>query len=266
MGKHKQGISIVIPTLNEEKNIDELLANIMGLEKSSEKPGEKTDYELEIIVADANSKDKTRQVAEAYGARVIHGGLPGHARNQGARFASHEMVYFLDADVRIQDKDFIGKSFQEFRERNLDCAGMDNYLLWSGNEKAFSKSAANLVFGVANAYIKGVQNTKNPRAVSTAMIVKRPEFITLGGFDENIYWGEDSELAKRFASSGYKFGILDSVSIKVSPRKAVSQGSVRFAKNVLRLNAYRSKHGEVSREIYNQLTGIQDYFARANPG
>ncbi|MBN2053173.1 glycosyltransferase [Candidatus Woesearchaeota archaeon] len=262
MSKRKEIVSIVIPTLNEEKNIDNLLSNISGLKKSSER----VDFDLEVLVADANSLDRTRSIAEFYGAKIIPGGIPGRARNQGAKAANGNIVYFMDADICIEDQDFLSKSYSEFIKRGLYCAGMNNYLLWKGDEKQISKSAAQLVFGIANMYIKGVQNTNQPKAVATCMMADKQAFLELGGFDENIYWGEDSELAQRFARLGYKFGILNSVSVKVSPRKAVAQGPARFAKNVLRLNAYRSQHGEVSREIYNRLTGIQDYFARADLG
>lgn len=258
MSNQKKGVSIVIPTLNEEKNIDQLLANIMALNRSSSN----SYYDLEIIVADANSEDRTRKVAQMYGARIIDGGLPGYARNQGAKNARNDIIYFIDADVRIEDPNFIHKSFEEFNKRGLACAGMNNYLLWENKENFLTKLAADIAFCITNFYIKGVQHTKSPKAVSTAMIVKRDDFNKIGGFNESIYWGEDSELAQRFSRYGYKFGILNSVYVKVSPRKIVSQGSIKFVKNVLKLNAYRKKYGEVSRIIYNQLTGIKDYFAR----
>jgi glycosyltransferase involved in cell wall biosynthesis len=53
-------ISIVIPTYNEEKYLPRLLKQI--------KQQDFTDYE--IIVADNNSKDKTRSIAKRFGARI----------------------------------------------------------------------------------------------------------------------------------------------------------------------------------------------------
>lgn len=84
-------ISIVIPTLNEADGIGELLADLL-LE-----PG------VELIVADGGSDDATREVASAYGARVLQT-PPGRAgqMNAGAQIASGEILLFLHADTRLR--------------------------------------------------------------------------------------------------------------------------------------------------------------------
>ena len=55
----KNKISVIIPALNEEKYIDTTLFHISRL-----KP-------FEIIVADANSKDKTVEIAKKYGCKIV---------------------------------------------------------------------------------------------------------------------------------------------------------------------------------------------------
>lgn len=260
MAMNKEKISIVIPALNEEKNIENLLLDISVQNKSYDG----SDFELEVLVADANSKDRTKMIAESYGARVIEGGLPGYARNKGARAASGSVVYFMDADVRFEDSDFLKKSFEEFTRRGLHCAGMNNYLWWKGDESPALRSRTKIIFDISNLYTKAVQKTKNPVATGTCMMADRESFLDIGGFDEKIYWGEDSELAQRFARSGCNFGILRSVSIIASSRKAVAHGPLTYARNALKLHTYRKKHGEISsKEIYGKVTGIGDYFARA---
>jgi len=67
-------VSIIIPALNEEKTLPVLLDSIKAQDFS--------DYE--VIVADANSKDRTREIAAEYGCRVVDGGLPAVGRNAGA--------------------------------------------------------------------------------------------------------------------------------------------------------------------------------------
>jgi len=83
-------ISIVIPTLNEAGGIGALLADLLP------EPG------VELIVADGGSDDSTRDVATAYGARVVQI-PPGRARqmNAGAQAASGEILLFLHADTRL---------------------------------------------------------------------------------------------------------------------------------------------------------------------
>ena len=75
-----QKISIIIPTLNEEKYLTHLLESI---KKQSIAP-------KEIIVVDALSQDKTKEIALAYGCKVlddIKKKGPGAGRNKGARIA-----------------------------------------------------------------------------------------------------------------------------------------------------------------------------------
>lgn len=89
-------ISIVIPCRNEEASI----AHVIGLVKA-QKPA---DSELEIIVVDDASTDRTVEVAEAAGAKVLRipakpsGGNPAAARNQGARISQGDPIIFLDSD------------------------------------------------------------------------------------------------------------------------------------------------------------------------
>lgn len=76
--------SIVIPTYNEEEYLPKLLESI--------KMQSYDDYE--IIVADANSNDRTREIAEEYGCIVVEGGLPAVGRNNGAKVAKGEIILF----------------------------------------------------------------------------------------------------------------------------------------------------------------------------
>lgn len=88
-------ISIVVPARNEEDKIGELLSSI-----------ENNNFtEYEVIVVDGNSRDRTVEVAESYGARVISGPLRGTAaaRNVGWKEAKHDYVYFLDADSELPE-------------------------------------------------------------------------------------------------------------------------------------------------------------------
>ena len=105
-------LSIIIPTLNEEKNLSLLLDS---LEKQSFK-----DYE--IIVADAGSKDKTKTIAKKYGAKITKGGLPAKGKNEGAKIAKGSLLLFLDADT-ILPKGFIEKFLKEFYKKKLSIAG-----------------------------------------------------------------------------------------------------------------------------------------------
>lgn len=95
-------ISVIIPAYNEEKYIGKTLQSI--------KDADKNGYEVEIIVVNGGSTDKTEEVAKSYGARVLnepHRGI-GFARQQGLLVAEGDIVAFTDADT-IVPKDWLIK-------------------------------------------------------------------------------------------------------------------------------------------------------------
>ena len=83
-------ISIVIPTLNEAANLETFLQNLLPQQRNSE-----------IIVADGESTDGTREVLDRFpGFKLVRSGR-GRARqmNEGARKARGEIFLFLHADT-----------------------------------------------------------------------------------------------------------------------------------------------------------------------
>ena len=93
--KEKQSkISLVIPTLNEEKNIEKILSDI-----------ESSDIKIdEIIIVDGYSKDNTVKIAKKYGAKIIYDtedgsrGGKGLALRRGMNTAKGDIVINMDAD------------------------------------------------------------------------------------------------------------------------------------------------------------------------
>ena len=111
-------ISIIIPTLNEEEHIGELIRHLSD-----------TSHHIEIIVADGSSRDQTRVVAEREGAKVIcveNSSRPKQL-NVGADLAKAPLLYFVHADT-LPPKDYArlilaatadGRSFGSFRFKCL---------------------------------------------------------------------------------------------------------------------------------------------------
>ena len=91
-------ISVILPALNEEKNIAKVLKNI--------KENNNVD---EIIVVDNNSTDNTGNIAREMGAKVIlckkRG--KGYAMEAGLEVAQGDIVAFVDADICNYKKGFI---------------------------------------------------------------------------------------------------------------------------------------------------------------
>ena len=71
--KPRQLISVIIPALNEEQGIHQTISSIPK-EKLSDQG-----YDIEILVVDGYSTDRTGEVAEALGAKVVSERRKGYA-------------------------------------------------------------------------------------------------------------------------------------------------------------------------------------------
>ncbi len=80
-------ITVVIPCLNEEQGIAEVLSRMPSLVD-------------EVVVVDNNSTDRTAEVAKSYGARVIHESVRGYGRayKTGLLQARGDIIVTLDGD------------------------------------------------------------------------------------------------------------------------------------------------------------------------
>jgi len=88
-------VSIVIPTYNSEKTLPLCLESIKR----------QTYRDIEIIVVDKGSSDRTSRIAEEHGARVyIYGYERSAQKNFGALKARGEYVYFVDSDFVLHPR------------------------------------------------------------------------------------------------------------------------------------------------------------------
>lgn len=102
MGQKKDypSLSIVIPTLNSIRTLEECLKSI----SSQNYPGK-----VEIVIADGGSNDGSLKIAGKYGARVIKNLLKtGEAgKAVGAKQAKGEILGFVDSDNILTSKDWL---------------------------------------------------------------------------------------------------------------------------------------------------------------
>lgn len=84
-------VSIVIRTLNEERHLVELLESIKCQDTS--------EFQIETVIVDSGSTDKTLEIAEMYGCRITHIKKEeftfGKSLNDGCEFANGEYLVFV---------------------------------------------------------------------------------------------------------------------------------------------------------------------------
>lgn len=86
-----KGVSVVVPAYNESKTIASIVSKIRSSRLVDE-----------IIVVDDGSSDKTKELAEKSGAKVIRNTKnkgKGHAMHAGLKASSGEIILFMDSDV-----------------------------------------------------------------------------------------------------------------------------------------------------------------------
>ncbi len=226
--------SIIIPTYNEEEYLPVLLDSI--------EEQDFTDYE--VIIADANSEDKTREIAEEYGCIVVDGGLPAVGRNNGAKVAKGELLLFLDSDLQLTE-DYLGTVLYEFRMERLGIA-ITQMLPMS------NRVEDKLYHDFANYFMISVENIKPHGAGCYGIIAKKSLHDECGGFDESLTFGEDTDYIERLAKKE-PFKVLRNAKIGVSTRRLEEEGIAtliqQYGKSTV--NDFLGKRTDASELNYN---------------
>lgn len=228
-------LTIVIPAKDEETYLPRLLASIRR----------QTLQPAEIIVADAFSTDRTREVAVSFGARVVDGGMPGPGRNRGAAHASTELILFLDADVELDDPTFLEQAVACMRDRKLDLATCDVFPLSDA-------PLDHVMHGAYNRYVRALGKAF-PHAPGFCLLVRRSLHDAIGGFDESVTFCEDHDYARRGARAG-SFGFLP-FKVPVSVRRLDRDGRVNIALKFMLAELHLATLGPIKHDLFNYSFG-----------
>jgi glycosyltransferase involved in cell wall biosynthesis len=213
--------SIIIPTLNEEKLLPQLLNQL-----SSERLKEK--YNFEIIISDGNSKDSTIQIAKKYTDKIIvHTGnmrqTIAEGRNEGAKIASGEILIFLDGDILFDDVSLFFKKIESvFKNKNY--LAMTCYINIHPEEKIFGDK---IFLNFYNWYFRFLNNIGVGMGRGECQIIPKTVFNEIGGYNTKLVAGEDFDLFKRIRKKG-KILYDKNLTIYESPRRYRKYGHVKI--------------------------------------
>jgi len=205
-------VSVVIPTLNEERRVGLLLHDL----RRQTRPPE------EVIVVDGGSTDATVDVACRF-ARVIPFHPPvGAQRQAGLEAATGDWVVFLDADTRVAP-DFLERVVTTMERRRLDvaCPVYRPDTRRPGIRAAYA--FFNAVFALSAPLL--------PSGGGMCIVARREAALRAGGFRGDLTY-EDIEFIRRAARRG-RFGMLR-CPVTVSARRFERHGAARtFGKYLL---------------------------------
>jgi rSAM/selenodomain-associated transferase 2 len=191
-------ISIIIPTLNEENSIQQLLNYLIKL-----------DTEVQIIVSDGGSRDRTVQKAEGLVTVTQSSKGRGIQMNTGAQLARGEVLWFIHADCvphpksvhaiqkSLKDQDVVGGGFEYMLDHPARRFRVAEYFSNLKNRRM------GLLFG------------------DMGIFVRRKIFESMGGYNE-IPLMEDMDLSRRLKKMGTI--VVLPHKMKTSARRWIEEG------------------------------------------
>ncbi|MDT8325434.1 MAG: glycosyltransferase [Bacteroidota bacterium] len=204
-------ISIIIPTLNEEKLLPQLLAQFPASVRHL--------HDVELVVSDGGSSDATTRIATAHGAVVVtheadHRQTIAEGRNTGAAAARGEILVFINADIRISDVDaFFADITRCLAARGV--AGVTARVRVFPEEEILSDRIFHFWH---NHYVRFLNAIGEGMGRGECQVVRSGVFSAVGGYNAAMVAGEDYDLFRRIRRKG-KIVMMKNTVIYESPRR-----------------------------------------------
>lgn len=207
-------LSIIVPTLNEERFLSKLLDSLAA----------QSEQNFEVIIADGNSEDKTVEIAKKYKKKLSHLTIiqspkRGVAvqRNVGSAAAQGSWIVTTDADSIFHPYATaqIARYIAEKKSKHFCC--------WFSTEMDNPNDA--LLILLINVGIEFSVKMKHPAAYGAFMVTDKKIFKEIGGFNEALEFGEDNDLCRRIhEETGEMMGIMREAAVTYSLRRIHTLG------------------------------------------
>ena len=203
-------ISIIIPTYNRSILLKRAIESVLH----------QTYNNWELIIVDDGSTDDTKKTVDTFlnDERVIYkyqknSGGNSSPKNLGLRIATGEYVTFLDSDDEYLPEK-IEKQINLFKEssiKNLGFVGCNNFRI---NDNKITedklKHKGSIYKKILNKYFLSTPGL---------IMIKKEIINTVGTFDENIKFSNDTDFFIRIAKYDYGFDFVDESLLKYYEHK-----------------------------------------------
>jgi glycosyltransferase involved in cell wall biosynthesis len=195
-------ITIILPTLNEERNVGPFLSTIPS--------------SVTLLVVDA-SEDSTPDLITSLRPKktlvLRHPGCVTEARQLGAEAAQTPWLLFTDADI-IFASDFFERlqkydGHEVIYGPKLSSDGFQRYYQWFARGQQLLHSV-------------GI-----PAASGSNLMISRRALMALGGFDLRLVCNEDSEIAWRAKRKGYSTMFASDLVVYARDHRRLELGRIR---------------------------------------
>ncbi|HRE41618.1 MAG TPA: glycosyltransferase [Ignavibacteria bacterium] len=241
-------ISIIIPTLNEEKLILKTLSQFT--------PEIKKKYSLELIISDGGSDDKTIELVNGLTDVVdkitIHNVNRkqniSEGRNKGAQISKGDVLIFFNADTCIKDIElFFSKVIEIFKSSDVSAIACPVYV-FPEEEILIDK----LFHAFYNNYTRLINKLKLGMGRGEAHIVRRDVYLSQKGYNEKLFAGEDYDFYKRIGRNG-KIKFSKDLIIFESPRRYRKFGYFKVFMDWYLNSIYVTFFNKSSSDVWEQV-------------
>jgi len=172
-----QRITVIIPCLNEEQGIGKILQAM-------------PEFVDEVIVVDNNSTDRTAQVAQDLGAKVIREEVRGYGRSykRGFAAATGDLMVTLDGD-HSYPVDALSYLIEAFLHLDVDFLNASRFPVRDRKAMSLKHKLGNLMLSLAMSmlYLRWVRDSQSGMWVLRRSIINRMQLESDGmAFSEEI--------------------------------------------------------------------------------
>jgi glycosyltransferase involved in cell wall biosynthesis len=193
-------VSIVVPTRNSAATLGMCLQSLK----------EQTYPDIEIIVVDNNSQDKTQEISKGFGViPIVAGKERSEQTNLGAKKARGKYLFRTDADF-VFDSTLISRAVEVSQK-----GGFDAVIVHGTSDPTISRWAR----------IRKAEREcfEGDWAHTAASFFKKEAFEAVGGFNEILTAFEDYDLNNRFIKAGFKIGRIDARAIHIGEPRSLAE-------------------------------------------
>ncbi len=253
---HQFYFSVVIPSLNEEKYLPLLLADLTKQTFFRDK--------FEVIVIDGQSEDQTVKAANKFANQLnlqvcqVKKRNVSYQRNYGAKHAHGDWILFMDADNRLPKNFLDGVKYQLVKKADIDV-----FTTWTATQDSSTLNKA--IVNIINLGTEAYQLIEKPSAIG-AMIGCRRTVMNQIKFDEKQKFLEDGYFIQAVHKAGFRFEVFREPKYIYSMRRLKKEGTLKLAGSMalLQLQYLQGKDFHHISKLY-PMEGGKYYEGKAVP-
>jgi succinoglycan biosynthesis protein ExoA len=233
-------VSVIVPVRNEAAFLGQTLGQLLSQRYDPNR--------FEILVADGESTDQTREVVEALqeeypNLRLLRNPQrwSSAGRNAAVRAARGDLIVLVDGHCELEGPNYLADLVEAFRRSGADCVGRPQPLDVTDAtvlQEAIAAARASRLGHHPDSHIWSDREGFVPPQ-SVAVAYRREVFERVGLFDETFDACEDVEFNERVARAGLRCFFTPRVRVRYHPRGTLGglfRQLVRYGRGRIRLS------------------------------